>query len=1249
MVALASAFVRLRPDPNKAEFTRTGKEMGDAAGKGAGESFGPAYTRGADGKLRDHRGKFVKDSEVMGKTAGGQAGGGFADSFGRGSSGIVGALKSNLKLAAGVFVPLGLAAAVGEIGKIGIAYEDNLNIFKSVSQATGDQMKQVADQARKLGADVQLPGVSAAGAAAAMTELAKAGFSVQESMDAARGTLQLARIANISEAEAAEIAANAVNAFGIQAKETGFVVDQLAAAANSSSIEVTEASFSFKQAAAAFSGLLGPAVGSKEAITELNTAIAILGNNGIKGSDAGTSLKQMLLQLTGPSDQAKGIMRELAAEAFGVNVSLKQQNDILHGGAKVRGTAINQLYKMNPQLEHMGDIAYDANGKMRPLRDIIDLVAKGTANMTQEEKNYAITQVFGADATRSVLALLKGGVPVYDEMRAAITKSGAAADFAAAKNAGLGGAIDNVKSQLENAAIAIYNVVKGPLTQGLNGLAAALPGIFDKIGAVFNFVRNNIGTIRDWALAIGAVTLALKINSAMLAVQAAGGLLQFFKGVSIITRITRAWAAAQVLLNATLIANPIGAVIIAITALVAGLVLLYRHNETFRKIVQAVWGAIKKAISATVDWVVGTAWPALKRAWDAIAAASVWLWKNIIQPVWEGIKSIISIAVAVVKFQIGLVIGIFKAVATVATWLWQNVFSPVFKGIAKIVEITWLVIQVVFKLIANIITNVVGRAVTWLRGVWDAVFAQISRSIQFWWGVAKGIFNLFRTYVLGPLQTALNTVRAFFARIFSAIATTVTGWWRTYVSPIFAQVRRGWDALANGFSTVYNTKIRPLFQRFVDFIKKNVVGGFGEGVSLIGRAWDKVKEVAKKPVSFVVNSVINPFIRGLNKAASIVGVKDRVSEISGFAKGGEYGKASGGKISGAGSFTDNRQAWVPGQGAVQLQGGEFIVRRSMTAAALPLLRWINAGMKGGGRLLSQFLGRKVAREPGDGSEGYAFKDGGIVGWVKDVWGAVANPGELLKKPFEAALKRIPGGGLLRDMVAGAGKRLLNGAVSWLTKIGSGGGGGNVGKAMSFVRSQAGKPYIWADAGPDGYDCSGIVSAVYNMMAGKNPYSHTFSTGSLPGPWFRPGKTGPLMAGWSHPGQRPASASVGHMAGQIGALPFESTGSGGVRVGARARRISDFASKGGARFAGGGLFGEKIQLFDSGGYWPSGTLGANLSGRTEYVDPKGQGGGGVTINIHEGAFSGAVIANSRQAEDLVVTAYNSAVSKRRIKP
>ena len=116
-----------------------------------------------------------------------------------------------------------------------------------------------------------------------------------------------------------------------------------------------------------------------------------------------------------------------------------------------------------------------------------------------------------------------------------------------------------------------------------------------------------------------------------------------------------------------------------------------------------------------------------------------------------------------------------------------------------------------------------------------------------------------------------------------------------------------------------------------------------------------------------------------------------------------------------------------------------------------------------------------------------------------------------------------------------------------------------GAAGPFLRAQNGKPYIWAAAGPDGYDCSGIASAVYNLLHGRNPYNHIFSTASLPGKWFpKGGIGGPMTVAWSNPGEAPASSTTGHMMGMVGGLTFESTGSRGVHLGKTTRHLTDFA-------------------------------------------------------------------------------------------
>ena len=136
--------------------------------------------------------------------------------------------------------------------------------------------------------------------------------------------------------------------------------------------------------------------------------------------------------------------------------------------------------------------------------------------------------------------------------------------------------------------------------------------------------------------------------------------------------------------------------------------------------------------------------------------------------------------------------------------------------------------------------------------------------------------------------------------------------------------------------------------------------------------------------------------------------------------------------------------------------------------------------------------------------------------------------------------------------------------------------------------------------------SGIVSAVFNVLHGRNPYSHTFST-SNEAPFFPlPGLGGLLSAGWTNPGEPgPGGNNVGHTAGVLAGVPFESTGSQGVHIGAGVTPIGAFAHVG---------------HFDSGGpLYPGWTAAYNGTGRTEWVSPNGPGGAGVYIDLRESKF------------------------------
>lgn len=504
--------------------------------------------------------------------------------------------------------------------------------------------------------------------------------------------------------------------------------------------------------------------------------------------------------------------------------------------------------------------------------------------------------------------------------------------------------------------------------------------------------------------------------------------------------------------------------------------------------------------------------------------------------------------------------------------------------------------------------NTVRAFATGLIGSFRSAYDQISTVVV---GLQVAVGTRIQA-IIGFLRSLRDFVSVALVAGFRAF-TTIAG---TVLGTFTAGVRAVWDSIRTG-------SLDPLRT----FITQTLPNAFRTGVSAITTAWSKVQEAARVPVAFVVNSVINPFLHGFN-AISHVFNGPQFQDIK-LATGGMVprtvpGYAQGGRIAGLPSSVDNRlaPATIPGVGAVKLAGGEFVVNARDTAKALPILEWINKGMQGGPGQVADRIGRPLTDMPGDGSEGWAFKDGGLVGWVKsvtgtaksainNVWDSVSDPTKLIKAPFEAALKLIPGGGPIKDFLVSAANKVLSGALDWISGAGGGVGGGgvaggDVGRVQAFIRAQAGKPYVWASAGPGGYDCSGLVSAAFNLLHGKSPYSHTFSTEGLPGSYFKVGARGPLMAGWSHPGQSPASNSTGHMAGQIGTLPFESRGSRGVVVGAAARRITDFATTGAARAKGGIVTAKALGMpvMDNGGWLMPGWNPPiyNGTGRPEPVTP-----------------------------------------------
>lgn len=349
----------------------------------------------------------------------------------RSASGIASSVGRGLGLAVAAGTTVA-AAGLASVIKLGTEYQGNLNELQAVSSATALQMAKVGQTAKALGADMSLPATSAADAAGAMVELAKGGLSVDEAMKAAKGTLQLAAAAQVDGATAAELQAAALNSFGLAADQAGRVADVLANTANASASSMIDVGNSLKYVAPVSAAL-------KISLEDTAAAIGLLANQGVKGEQAGTSLRGILASLASPSAAAKSAM-----DALGLSV-------------------------------------FDAGGKFVGLRAFTDQLAQAKLRLSDADFAAAASTAFGNEGFTAANALAAEGATSFDEMAKSVSRAGGAADVAAAQTKGLGGAWEGFKSQLETAGIAVYEVIAPGLERATRSASDFVAGFTPKV------------------------------------------------------------------------------------------------------------------------------------------------------------------------------------------------------------------------------------------------------------------------------------------------------------------------------------------------------------------------------------------------------------------------------------------------------------------------------------------------------------------------------------------------------------------------------------------------------------------------------------------------------------------------------------------------------------------------------------------------------------------------------------------------
>lgn len=400
-------------------------------------------------------------------------------------------------------------------------FESSMSQVAATMGLTADEMKRgeggykdLEKAALDMGATTQF---SASQAAEAINYLALAGYDSEKAIDTLPVVLNLAAAGGMELAAASDMVTDAMSALGLETSQAAQFTDEMAVTAQKSNTSVS-------QLGDAILTVGGTAKMLKGGTVELNAELGILADNGIKGAEGGTALRNMILSLTAPTDQAREALHKLGVEVF------------------------------------------DAEGNMRSLDDIFQDLNGTLADMNDSQRSEVLSTIFNKVDLKSANALLANSGERFKELSGYISESdGAAADMAATMNDNLNGKLTQLSSAMEGAGIVIGNAlipVIGSLTEFINGLVSGFNSLDPTMQTAIVVVGGVVAAIGPLLMVIGMIVTAVSTIAPVI-----GG------------------AGAAFMAFAT---GPVGIIIAAITAVIGVVVALYNNSEEFRNFVDGL-------------------------------------------------------------------------------------------------------------------------------------------------------------------------------------------------------------------------------------------------------------------------------------------------------------------------------------------------------------------------------------------------------------------------------------------------------------------------------------------------------------------------------------------------------------------------------------------------------------------------------------------------------------------------------------
>lgn len=456
----------------------------------------PKSMRLAKSELR----AIAKEAAASGKTAG--------RSFGQHMEEIGSSLEKVNRIGDKVFHGIvkgakiagaGVAAGLGASVKAGADFEAQMSTVKAISGASGSEFDALSKKALNMGSTTAF---TASEAGQAMEYMAMAGWKSGDMLSGIEGIMNLAAASGEDLASTSDIVTDALTAFGLSAKDSNHFADILAQTASNANTNVAMMGETFKYVAP-IAGSLGLDV------EDVAQAIGVMGNAGIKSTQAGTSLRSVLIRLSTDA-----------------------------------GASSKQLGALGVLTEKLGVQFYDKKGNVRDFGKVLVETRNAWKGLTKEEKSAYGKKIAGQNALSGFLALMESGEDDFNKLGNSIKKAdGAAKKMAEIRLDNLQGDVTLFKSALEGAGVTIYQELNGPLREFVQwgtekvgeftkGFTEHFPEIREKIlelGDSFSFLSDAAAwLIENPELISGALGA---IGSTIITYKVAGGVMSAVKAL----------------------------------------------------------------------------------------------------------------------------------------------------------------------------------------------------------------------------------------------------------------------------------------------------------------------------------------------------------------------------------------------------------------------------------------------------------------------------------------------------------------------------------------------------------------------------------------------------------------------------------------------------------------------------------------------------------------------------------------------